>query len=156
MSLLKIKRISVLTPKGERILSFMPIDEHLLNEQEYTPCDKQCPYGPELCDKIKDPRDPTNPKKCFGDWCANLGNNEGDQPEYANCVPIEGTIEENLGDIQDIHQTLIEKDPLVKLTNVIDNVCDGYCDMYEQTHSQCNSNNKLCILRKLFKNNKND
>lgn len=154
----KLKRVKVMTQKGERVLVFRPIKD-IPTEQVI--CETECPYG-KICDKIIDPRNPNNPDFKFTDFCGDLGeimeeeseSEKSKNEDLTEYVPVEGTIEENLYDFPDIFQTLIEKNPMVRISDVIDKCCSSWCDSYTKDHSNCNTKNKLCIMHDLFKNDR--
>lgn len=147
---LKPIKVKVSTPKGDRYLMFQPFDD--TEKMEKLPCESVCPYGIKVCEAMPDPRDPSNKAKCFANWCTELGREADQDKILVRSVPAAGTIESSLGDFKEIYQALLEKNPMVRLTEVIDCVCSGGCDMYNESHSNCNHENKFCILRNLFKN----
>lgn len=140
----RLIRVKVLTPKGERTLTYEPTSGDTIV------CLRGCVYK-DVCDKIRDPRNPEDPDGAFTDFCSECANDldEETQRVLANCIPKPGTIEENLYDL-DIVQELIEKNPLVSVNKVIDSVCSGWCDSYNEKKSNCNARNGMCILRSIF------
>ncbi len=146
MEIKKLVRIPVETPQGERRLTFKKYD--ITDSQGKMMCTACCPYK-DICERIPDPRNPEDKSLSFIDYCSSL--NESDDEEYLNCVPVEGTIEKELRDIiPDIYQQIIKEENLVPVNKVIDSVCSGWCDLYSKDHTNCTSNNKLCILNSLF------
>lgn len=146
----KLKVVTVMTPKGERTLEYRPVTKAI----EGIICDTECPYG-KICGKIRDPRDPDNPKLRFTNFCGDLGEDaEDEENDMSEYVPVEGTIEKGLYDFPDIFQTLIKDDPVVKISDIIEKFCKDWCDSYNEEHTNCNSKNKLCMLHNLFMNNK--
>lgn len=108
------------------------------------PCDF-CPYSRnEFCDNIPDPNG--EPDKSFLDYCNDLSYENEDS--FAEAVPIEGTIEKVLG--IDLMETVIKKNPIVRVDKVIDTLCPDFCDQYSKDHKNCNSTNRTCILKKLL------
>lgn len=109
-----------------------------------------------MCDKIKDPRAGAEEGLTFLDFCSELGTDEvGVADERTvNSVPVEGTIETELEDVVNIYESMVDKDPYVKLSDIIDCVCSGWCDVYTPDHSNCKSGNGSCILHSLFLNKK--
>ena len=156
----KLKRVKVITPKGERTLLYKPVNDI---PTENVICETACPYG-KLCEKLEDPRHPEDPNFRFTDFCGELGikdiddgvNSEENDEEISliEMVPVEGTIEKNLSDFPDIYQQLIAKDPVVKLSEIIEKFCSNWCDSYNKEHTNCKYENKLCMMHDLFKNDK--
>lgn len=144
----KYIRISVNTEKGQRSLTFRPVD--VTNATDLI-CESDCPYKG-VCDKIKDPRKDAEEGLTFLDFCSEIGTEEDGSIDEnrINCVPIEGTLETELGDIVSIWGDLIDKNPYVKLSDVIDGVCPGWCDAYTPDHVNCKAGNGSCILRALY------
>lgn len=106
------------------------------------PCDF-CPYGSNSsCDNVEDPKGRKG--MTFLDYCNDLS----EEGKFKNAVPLVGTIEKVLG--ADLLQEAIKKNPVVRVEQVIDTLCPNFCNEYEEGHSNCNSSNKLCILKKLL------
>lgn len=150
----KIVKVKIETPKGIKYLDYIDKKAYMTDKQlgdirNVCTCET-CPYGIELCRYLIDPRYPTIINRRFSDFCG-TGNTE--LANFGDYVPVKGTLEDNLNDIEDFYKTLIRANPTVKLTDVIDKVCDGGCDMYKPDHSECTYSNNFCILRNLFKNN---
>ena len=146
MSIKKLKKCKVTTPKGDRFLTFRPVSADIPLDQLI--CDAECPYS-KVCDKLPDPRNPEDKDLCFMDFCGNLGDEESSQ-ELGDMVPVDGTIEEALSDFPDIFQILIERNPVVRLKKIVDNFCSTWCDVYQSDYSMCCSENKSCIMNELF------
>lgn len=157
----KLVRIPVQTPVGEKTLKFFRVVATEDGKPIGRPCEGLCPYS-ESCDFLPDPRDPQNQQKGFMDFCGELqiadlkSNENSDGPienPYLDCIPCDGTVEENLEDIlgNETYKRLIESRKVVKIKDFVDNVCSGWCDYYEKDHSNCNQSNPLCILAKLYK-----
>ena len=106
-------------------------------------CDELCPYYG-LCNDIPDPRDIENTSKSFLDFC--------EQSEDGNYyIPIEGSIEEYLDKKgYDMFQSILEYNPKIEITKLIDKVCSGWCENYDPSHCNCKSTNYTCILKNLF------
>lgn len=148
----KYRRVLVETPKGKRYLTYRPVNVE--NATDLI-CETHCPYK-NVCDKIKDPRNLENSELTFLDFCSEIGQEKDDDVEV-NMVPVAGTIETELGDVVDIFQAMMEKNPPLRLVQVIDNVCPGWCDDYTPEHKNCNAKNGTCIMKNLFDNtNKKD
>jgi len=159
--MLKLLKVKVNTPKGERTLLFREIPK----VEEYScMCDSVCPYKG-LCDYICDPRDPENKESTFLDFCSSLGeeiedsNREGREGEaeagkerkLLDSVPVEGTIEKNLSDFPDVVQNIISKNPVVRVKDIITNVCSEWCDMYTEDCSNCKQGTEGCFLKNIIK-----
>lgn len=137
----KILRVVVKLKNGEeRRLTFEGSETESIN---YNVCEKKCPYGKEICDRLSDPRS-NGPEMKFSDFCTELG--EG----YDSVWPKEGTIEENLGDL---YQDLLKTNAYVKLGDVVDSICSGgFCELYREDHELCTQGNELCILKSIIRN----
>ena len=99
------------------------------------PCDLCSYHG--SCDNIRDPKGRDD--ITFLDYCGEMSD---------SMIPVEGTIEKVMN--VDILKMLVEKDPEVKVSKVIDSICPGVCDFYDKSHCNCNSTNRTCILRNLL------
>lgn len=146
--MLKARIIKVQTPKGERQLTF--IQSPRAKAELEVCCEEVCPYG-NICEKIRDPRNPSDPNSSLLTLCCELGLGDGDDESLQQLFPAPRTIEENLADFPDIFQQLTEKNPYVPVKDVIDSVCSKFCDYYEPNCSNCTSKNLSCILHDLFK-----
>lgn len=164
----KLRKVVVDTPKGKRFLTFRPIieTEEEIQSKDGTivrACDAggACPYGKIVCENLKDPRNPDDPEVNFMDFCANVGEYFVTEPGEEksdvktedlseNYVPADGTLEENLFDIDNYYQTLIEKKRLVKISDVIDCFCPDTCPFYDKDHTQCTPTNEICTLLNLI------
>lgn len=147
----KYIRVKIETKNGgTRFLTYKPVP---VSEATTLICETDCPYK-DVCDKIRDPRNPENEDLRFLDFCSDLGMTEEDRAKGntkgADYVPVEGTIETELGDLQDIFQDIIKSDPVVKTSDVIDSICPGWCDDYCPDHKNCSAKNNTCILKNLF------
>lgn len=111
-------------------------------------CETRCPYC-DICDKIRDPRALSDEDRCFEDFCGELG--ETDDPENLNMIPVSGSLEEGFKNEKDIFTTLIEKNPTIRLNDLIEKICSsGWCEDYNKEHSNCVSSNKSCLMQDLF------
>ena len=149
----KLRKIKIETPNGVRYLTFRPVVK--LPEETKLACDSVCPIGGKICRKLRDPRNPEDKDSCFMDFCSNLG--EGDDKENGILMqyrPENGTVEENLYDIDNVYDVLIKNNGYVKITEVIDSVCKDTCPMWCADHSKCNVSNNMCLLQDLLKNNR--
>lgn len=146
----KFKKVSIDTPNGKKILTFRPCEE----STDFTVCDMYCPYGPNTCNRLRDPEHYEDKDYTFMDFCSSLGIKENSDvsKDAVNWVPVAGTLEENLSEFPEIFQELDRVNPCVKIKDVIDSVCSGMCDMYDKEHSMCSPNNQSCILIDLLKN----
>lgn len=142
----KLKRIKVMTPKGEKFIVYRPIDEI---PTDGIICDVKCPYG-EICGKLPDPRNPEDKDLCFIDFCNTLGEDEGDDEKISTMVPNDGEMENLFKDEKDILQFIIESNPVYKLSDIIDSCCPNICEYYNPDHTDCNIENKMCLIRGLF------
>jgi hypothetical protein len=142
----KIKVIKVDGENGEKFkFNFRPLynvgDDELVCETRCTYCD--------ICNKIPDPRALGDKERCFEDFCGELG--EADDPENLNMIPLPGSLEESFKDENDIFLKLIEKNPVIKLEDLIEKVCSsGWCEDYNKEHTNCNSKNRSCLMQDLF------
>lgn len=146
----KNRLVTVETPKGKkRILYTKTEDSGLV-------CN-DCPYN-RVCKLIKDPRNPEDPEKTYVDFCAGLElkdftpePEESSEDSITMYHPVKGAIEDGLGkDYPDIIKTVIDSDPRVYVSDIIEEVCKGWCDEYTPERTHCNCNNMSCILRSLF------
>ena len=166
-----LKKVKVNTPMGERTLIYRHVqpleDENGKVRELGVDCDKQCPYG-KICQHFPDPRHPelfgnkTNPSS-FCDFCADLALNIDDLNDsqadevMKSYVPEEGTIENNLGDVfPEINKIILEKNPMFRLTTIIDTVCSDLCEFYSKDHKECNFSNSMCLFRSLFQGPKTE
>ena len=146
--MLKAKQIKIQTPRGERTLTFVQ-SPRAIAELEVC-CEEVCPYG-NLCEHIRDPRNPEDQNSSLETLCCELGLGEGDDENLQQFFPAPRTIEENLSDFPDIFQQLTEKNPMVPVVDIIKNVCSKFCDEFEPGCSNCNSTNLSCMLHDLFR-----
>lgn len=163
-TLKKLKKVKVMTPKGERYLTFAPVDSVPVDD---IVCTTKCPYG-KICDKLIDPRNPDKfDEYVFTDFCSELGllnldnsggsTGENNEENLLCMVPVKGTIEEAFSkDYPDIFTQIIDKNPLVNVKDFIDSVCSGWCGSYNSEYSNCKSSNKLCMLNGLFMKQEKD
>lgn len=150
----KLRKVLVKTPKGDRWFTMRPVTDELDDGEIY--CDTVCPYGGEICTRLPDPRNPSNPEVRFTDFCNSLGDSDEEHGveediELKKTVPLDGEIERVFPDFPDIIKIVNEENPLVRLGDVIDSVCEGGCEYYCPDHSKCNSSNSLCVLKELLK-----
>ena len=111
-------------------------------------CETRCSYC-DICDKIGDPRALKDNERCFEDFCGELG--ETDDPENLNMIPMPGSLEEGFKNEKDIFQRLIEKNPTIRLSDLIEKVCStGWCEDYNKEHTNCVASNKSCLMQDLF------
>lgn len=143
----KIKHITVKTPKGDRTLTYKSVEK----PENDLVCFTKCPYG-RVCESLYDPRDPGNDGANFADFCSNLGKegSECEDSEVEAMVPVEGTIEENLSDLDDTFKQILKRNPMVRIDQVVNKVCSSWCDSYTEDHQNCNSKNGMCIMKDLF------
>ena len=144
----KFKRVKVVTEKGDRFITFKPVD--LNDNLEELVCEKSCPYS-KICDKIPDPRNMKDKNLKFLDFCGEA-EDEKDNTSLGNMVPLEGTVEEFFKDYPDIFQILIKNNTMVGIKDIIHRVCSGWCESYNKELSNCNSSNSICWLQDLFIN----
>ena len=150
----KLKTIDVETPSGIKKVQMVPV---LLDTSENAPeltdtvCSVCCPYG-SICDKLRDPRCPENPKQTLNDWCndVSMDKEKVAATELAMYCPAEGSIEQLYEGDSDAMKQLLNLNPSVKLNTLIDTVCCGFCDMYNKEHTNCTFSNEMCICRGLF------
>lgn len=146
--MLKARVVKIQTPRGERQLTF--VQSPKAKAELEVCCEEVCPYG-NLCEKIRDPRNPEDPNSSLETLCCELGLGDGDDESLQQFFPAPRTIEENLSDFPDIFQQLTEKNPMVPVVDIINNVCSKFCDDYEPGCSNCTSKNLSCMLHDLFK-----
>lgn len=146
--MLKARQIRIQTPRGERTLTF--VQSPKAKAELEVPCEDICPYG-NLCEHIRDPRNPEDPNSSLETLCCELGLEDGADETLQQFFPAARTIEENLSDFPDIFQQVVNKDPLVSVKEVIQNVCSKFCDDFEPGCTNCNSKNLGCMLHDLFK-----
>lgn len=146
--MLKARKVTIQTPRGERVLTF--VQSPKAKAELEVCCEEVCPYG-NLCEKIRDPRNPDDMNSSLETLCCELGLGDGDDETLQQFFPAPGTLEENLFDFPDIFQQLTEKNPYVPVVDVIKNVCSKFCEYFEPSCSNCNSKNLSCMLHDLFK-----
>ena len=140
----KFSKIKVETPKGVRYITYKPVPGVKADELV---CETRCPYG-KICDKLRDPRHPEDKNLCFMDFCGEFGS---ESPKgLSEMIPKEGSLEEVFSDFEDIFQTLIKENPMVRLSDIIEKVCSGWCDDHNEEHTNCVASNKSCLLHDLF------
>jgi hypothetical protein len=144
----KFKRVKVVTEKGDRFITFKPVD--LKDNLEELVCEKNCPYS-KICDKIPDPRNMNDKNLKFLDFCGEA-EDERDNTSLGNMVPLEGTVEEFFKDYPDIFQILIKNNTMVGIKDIIHRVCSGWCENYNKEMTNCKSTNSICWLQDLFIN----
>lgn len=146
----KLRRVKVMTPEGEKYLMYRPISDI---PKDCIICDSDCPYG-KVCGELPDPRNPEDKDSCFTDFCNEIGeNNEknGEESiEMSTYIPCDGELENFFSDKENVLQIIIGKDPVFKLTDIIDSCCPSMCDYYDKSHQDCTFENKMCIFRPLF------
>ena len=148
----KLKTVKVQTPKGTVELQFRPGERFLNQSQDETIsiCDLDCPYA-KICGHLPDPEYPDELK--FNDLCTRIGDVAETQEDMdiKYYHPVEGTIENELGEIfPEILEVIKEKNPLFRLDTIIDRICPGMCEDYNREHTNCGKKNILCILTDLF------
>jgi len=146
--MLKARQVPIQTPKGERKLTF--VQSPKAKAESEVICEDVCPYG-NLCEKIRDPRNPEDPNSSLETLCCELGLNDGDDETLQQFFPAPRTLEENLPDFPDLFQQVIEKNPVIPVVDFIKNVCSKFCDEFEPGCSNCTSKNLGCMLHDLFK-----
>lgn len=150
--LLKLKSVKVSTPMGEKRVTMVPVLVDPNHPIEESLCAASCPYG-NICDKLRDPRDPENPDKTLQDWCVDCsfdGENYDTVNEFGSSHPAEGTIETLYSEDSDSFKQLMKLNPIINLNTFIDNVCPGFCSFYNKDHSECSMKNEFCICKSLF------
>lgn len=148
----RLKTVKVETPMGPKKVNMVPILIDPNEPIEETLCASKCPYG-SICEKLRDPRDPSNPEKTLQDWCVEISFNDENLDsvnELGSMVPAEGSIEALYDGESDSFKQLLELNPLVNLNTFIDTVCPGFCSFYDKDHSKCNMKNDFCICKGLF------
>ena len=140
----KKKLFSLPGKNGNVDVVFLPVE---LSGQK-TVCEQHCVYR-DICDKLKDPRDPDNDKSNFMEFCNSIPLEEKDGGIVCQYVPAPGSIE-NIQGAEDLFQQLIKANPIIKVNEFIDTVCPTWCDSYNEFHSNCTSCNEMCILKNLF------
>lgn len=149
---IRLKSIDVETPMGPRKINMVPIMIDPSNPIEETLCASKCPYG-NICEKLRDPRNPSDPNRTLQDWCVEISFNDENLDtvnELGSMVPAEGSIETLYDTESDPFKQLMELNPMVNLNTFIDQVCSGFCSMYNKEHSNCNIKNDFCICKGLF------
>lgn len=151
----RIKRFKITLPDGEvRSLEFQPLVFEDTVEQKF--CYLNCPYGIDVCNNLRDPRDPSNENRRFMDFCNSLGSEETNENhenrEDFNYCPCKGTIERNLGDVPELNikETILKEDKMFRLSEVIDKCCQD-CPAYTPEHTNCSGDFAMCLLSDLIK-----
>lgn len=150
----KIKIVKVITPAGERRLTYEYGEISANSPEPVMICETECPYY-RCCRLFPNPEDPNDFKNSrFANFCVRLADRieEGeDYRDIRNYHPQAGTIENELGDIfPRILEVIQEENPIVRVSDVIDSVCKFQCDMWDEKHSQCGEGNAMCLLSDLF------
>lgn len=151
----KVKSVKVEVKEKNFTFRFHPVYDDVENPEQLF-CES-CPLF-SFCDLLSDPREPDNKETSFQDFCIATGDQA--LQEVLNDDKFENLLPE-VSDVlvytkhmdEDIYKKLIQKDPYVKVAEVIDCMCgpNGYtCPMYNPEHTNCSSTNGICILRKLF------
>lgn len=156
----KQKRVKIETEDGTKYITYRPVESI---PEKNTICNVYCRYS-KICGRIPDPRNMDDEDSSYLEFCNSLGDNLGvEEDEKTNnkgteclsaMIPIEGSLEELYKDRKDILQIIIGKDPIYKLSDIIDNCCPGICEFYSADHSDCSIDNGMCILRGLLLNKK--
>lgn len=152
-NLKRLKNAKIQTPNGEINIEFRPViikddepDEMKNRLLSGYVCDYDCSYK-NICGKLYDPT--TEDKSgSLVDLCEKIVN---DNTDFANMVPVEGTLE-NIPGFEDIFNQNLKKDPVFHLSTIIDRLCPMSCPLYDKEHSNCNrsENNYSCILNQLL------
>ena len=153
----KNKKVEVVINGKTYSFKFYPVYDNPENpEQIYC---TSCPLL-NFCDLISYPNDPDDQQKTFQDFCIETGDqtpeNIFNDGGFENLVPEISDVLRFANDFnQNIYKQILQKDKYVRLGDVIDSFCgpDGYtCPVYNKDHTNCSSENGLCVLRKLFPN----
>lgn len=148
----KIKRVKINTPNGVRYLTYKPAVVNEENSKDLL-CTQCSYYG--KCDKFLNPETPDDKESSFQEFCSELGtpSEEGQKVDIQliDYIPEDGTLEENISDLQDAYEVLIKKNGYVKVTDVIDCVCKESCPLWNEEHTECKSSNEFCLLEDLIK-----
>lgn len=151
----KPKRVEVNTPSGIKSILMLPVlidSKNGVIELENTLCASCCPYV-SVCEKLADPRDPSDKTKRLIDWCNESSFTDSTMTvtnDIAMMHPMAGEIEKLYDPGSEPFRQLTESNPLVPLNDFIDNVCPGFCSNYNKEHSNCNLENDFCICKDLF------
>lgn len=152
MTKFKTVKVSLKEVDGKvrtKSIVFKPVE---MEEGGKIVCDK-CYYS-NICRYIPDPRNIGNKDYCFTDYCSDLSvDNSGNSTDLCNMIPLEGELEKLFTD-KSIFENIVSKDPIYRLSDLINKACPGMCEYYTEDHSNCSLNNKLCIFRELFIKNK--
>ena len=123
------------------------------NSSEDVRCDEYCPYA-NLCEHICDPRNSTKKDSNFSEFCGtvefDIDKELEDETQRVTYIPAEGSLEEAFKDEEDLLTQVVGKDPVIRVSKLINNFCCDFCDSYNEEHSNCTADNRSCILRKLF------
>ena len=112
-----------------------------------------CPYN-KVCELIPNPDDPKDGDGSLAEFCSDnlvcdsdetFPDSNGREYDY---IPVEGTWENNFPDLF-LMKNLVKRDPLVRLSEVVNSVCADWCGSYKSDMSGC-KNEDICILKRLF------
>lgn len=153
----KNKKVEVVINEKTYSFKFLPVYDDKENPEQIF-C-TSCPLC-DFCDLISDPKNPDNKERSFQDFCIETGDQTPEdmfsEGKFENLVPEISDVLKFANDFnQNIYKQMLQKDRYVRLGDVIDSFCgpDGYtCPVYNKDHTNCSSENGLCVLRKLFSN----
>jgi hypothetical protein len=150
------KKVARFTVDGEEMsITFIPVYDKE-DDPEQVFCNT-CPLL-SFCELLPDPRDITDKEHTMMDFCLATGDQSPSEvlssDKYENLMPdVSDVIKFSKKVGTPVYQKLIEKNPYVELTAVIDQVCgpEGFtCPMYTKSHEYCSVENKMCVLHRLF------
>jgi hypothetical protein len=149
MSLKKYKKVIVKNSDGEKEFMFRPVipDEDV----EILVCDKECPYGINVCSKLPHPEFLDDENKTFQDFCIGVKDDYTQEDYYTSSigyVPQKGTIEDNMADVEGFQRII--KRHYVDIKDVIRTICCDICDRYRDDFKNCTSDYSGCILHDLL------
>jgi hypothetical protein len=151
----KVKTVEVEVKGKKFTFRFYPVFDDIDNPEQIF-C-TSCPLY-SFCDLIPYPCDVDNEEATFQDFCIQTGDKEYQEvlnedklenlvPDFSDALVFTKYVN------SDIFQKIVEKDPYVRLSDVIDSVCgpEGYtCPSYNEQHTECTASNGLCILKRIF------
>lgn len=154
----KFKRVEINTPDGPKYLTYHLGENSIRPEEEISVCEVDCTYH-NVCRWLPDPeRLDDYDHFRFCDCCTRKGDlaeTEEDR-EIRRMCPLPGEIENVLGELGNpkIIDIILQKNPMIYISDVIDGICADSCDMYTPEHTNCTKDNPMCFLQDLFSKSK--
>lgn len=108
------------------------------------PACESCPYS-YSCFYFPYPYEDEN--KDFSNFCQEYGEKFGRRNH-----PMPGELERLFPERPDIRE-ILDHNPPVRLKDIISHTCATFCQYFEPDFKNCNGENRLCILKDIFRKN---